>query len=676
MIAAASLGAGSGARAQAVADTIVVTARLPPAMGDRAFSVTAIDTAQLEAGARLDDILTATPGVSLFRRNSTAGANPTTQGLSLRSLAGSGAGRALVTLDGVPQNDPFGGWVIWSALPPEAIGGGDIVRGAGAGPYGAGALTGVVALDERAGGSGDRVLDLSYGETGQTRAAAAGALPLGAARLFLSASGEQGGGWIPVRSGRGAADTALTVQSWSTAARVTADIASAAMSARIAAFDERRDSGLVGAASQSRGQSASLTFAGQPGASSPGWRLQGWVRRSNLENSAVAVGAGRAATTAASSQYDTPTTGYGLNAAVRRASQSASLELGADVRATDGESRELFRYLGGAFTRTRVAGGKTVVGGVYLEAAHASGPLLLSGGVRLDGWRATDARRIERDRATGAVTLNSPTADAHGTVPTGRAAIRYEVSPNFHVRSAAYAGFRPATLNELHRPFRVGNDVTESNPGLKPEKLYGVEAGLGHDGAATGWSAAAFYNRLEGAITNVTIGGPGTYPVAGVIPAGGVLRQRRNAGDIDAVGVEAQARVAWTAALDLQAAATWSHAKVDGGTQAPQLTGLRPAQTARLSATAGAVWRPNALLGLRIDLRYEGRRFDDDQNNRVLAPALTADLRADWRLNGAASLYLAIDNLFDRNVQTAQTADGIESFDQPRRTRAGLRFSF
>ena len=79
--------------------------------------------------------------------------------MSLRSIAGSGASRALVTLDGVPQNDPFGGWVIWSALPAETIGEAQVVRGAGAGPYGAGALTGVIALSSReldAGAGGGR----------------------------------------------------------------------------------------------------------------------------------------------------------------------------------------------------------------------------------------------------------------------------------------------------------------------------------------------------------------------------------------------------------------------------------------------------------------------------------------------------------------------------------------
>ena len=60
-----------------------------------------------------------------------------------------------------------------------------------------------------------------------------------------------------------------------------------------------------------------------------------------------------------------------------------------------------------------------------------------------------------------------------GVTPTGRLAVRRELEGASYLRAAACAGFRPPTLNELHRPFRVGNDVTEANPGLKPERLYG-----------------------------------------------------------------------------------------------------------------------------------------------------------------------------------------------------------
>jgi len=130
----------------AVETVVVNAARLPTSLADAAFSIVTVDPNALQTLPRLDQVLETSPGVSLFRRGSSAGANPTTQGVSLRAIGPTAAGRALVTLDGVPQNDPFGNWVIWTALPTEEIQGVSIVRGAGAGPYGAGALTGVIDL--------------------------------------------------------------------------------------------------------------------------------------------------------------------------------------------------------------------------------------------------------------------------------------------------------------------------------------------------------------------------------------------------------------------------------------------------------------------------------------------------------------------------------------------------
>ena len=44
-------------------------------------------------------------------------------------------------------------------------------------------------------------------------------------------------------------------------------------------------------------------------------------------------------------------------------------------------------------------------------------------------------------------------------------------------RGSAYRSFRAPTLNELYREFRVGNAVTQANPLLQPETLFGGEVG-------------------------------------------------------------------------------------------------------------------------------------------------------------------------------------------------------
>ena len=648
---------------------VVHPPRLAPLGGEAAFSAVRIGPEVLKTEPRLDEALKAAPGVSLFRRTGSGAANPTTQGLSLRAIAPSGAGRALVTLDGAPQNDPFGGWVIWSGLPPEGLDGASVVRGAGAGPYGAGALTGVVALQERGAQEGVSALDVSVGERDSYRAAIAG----GTESLLLTAAASKTDGYYAVRGRqRGAADERISLEDVSGAIRAQHDFGGVQAAARVSAFREIRGAGLVGARSVASGQSASLTLARPAEAGVGGWRLQGWVRESDLKNSSVAVAAGRVGTTLANDQYKTPATGYGLNAAIQGSLDAINWELGADARWTDGKVRERFRYQNGAFTRDREAGGETFVAGAYLEAAYDQGPWIVTGGVRVDRSKSSDAIRREIDTATGDVTLDERPDGSSETTPTARLGVRYDLTDGRYVRGAAYAAFRPPTLNELHRPFRVGNDITEANPALQPETLQGLEVGVGGEGAVH-WGATLFWNRIKDPITNVTIGiGPGTFPTAGFVPAGGVLRQRQNAGEIEAWGVEGEASGDLGTNLSWRTAFAYAHAEVDGGSAAPQLTGLRPAQTPRWTVTAGADWRPLERLTLSADLRYETMRWEDDLNTRRLAAGVQLDARAAWRVNRTTEIYISAENLGDEELEVGETADGVESYAAPRTFRIGV----
>jgi vitamin B12 transporter len=652
----------------AVDAVVVQAARLAPSPVDRAFSVVRVQEA-IATAPRIDEALTSVPGVQLFRRTSSVAANPTTQGLSVRSIGGSGAGRALVTLDGAPQNDPFGGWVIWSGLPPISIEGALVVRGAGAGPYGAGALTGVVQLAERTRVPTGGEYEAFTGERGLVGVQGA----VAAGDLFLAGAWQQTDGWTPVRAGRGAADKPLAYEASSAVLRYAPTLGAVDLALRASAFEEKRDSGLAGATSRTTGAGFSASAKGESPGLGTSWQIQGWTRLSDLENSSVAVAPGRATTTPANEQYGTPAFGAGINAALRMDRGNSGWEVGGDFRYAEGETREHFRYMAGAFTRGRVAGGSQTVGGLYGEAWRQVGPWLFTGGGRIDHWTAFDGSRRERDLATGLSTLDYRPSDSDGWQPTARVGVRRD-GPVV-VRAAAYAGFRPPTLNELHRPFRVGNDVTEANATLEPEVLYGAELGLGGEGDWR-WSATLFVNRLEGAVTNVTIGvGPGVFPIAGFIPAGGVLRQRQNAGDIDAWGLEADLDHRFSETVTLHLAAGYTDAEVDGGSAAPQLTGLRPAQTPKLSASADLAWTVVEPVTLLAQVRYEGDRFEDDLNSRKLSAAATLDLRADWRVSPKATVWLALDNAFDKAVETGETADGTESFDAPRTVRLGVRLT-
>jgi outer membrane receptor protein involved in Fe transport len=174
-------------------DTIVVTATNTPArLGDSPASVVVISRQSLAstATATTDDALRQVPGFTLFRRSGSRSANPTSQGVSLRGIGASGASRALVLDDGIPLNDPFGGWVYWGRVPRQAIAQIEVVRGGASDLYGSGAMGGVVQFVRR----GTTADDVAFDASGGTERT-------GTSSLFVSMkrgdwSGSVAAGWL------------------------------------------------------------------------------------------------------------------------------------------------------------------------------------------------------------------------------------------------------------------------------------------------------------------------------------------------------------------------------------------------------------------------------------------------------------------------------------------------
>jgi vitamin B12 transporter len=676
LVAAALAGPAAAQTADQGTETIVVSANhLPGAVGHGAFSTVSLSQDQLTNYNQVDAALEQVPGVSLFRRTTSLSANPTTQGVSLRAIAPSAASRALVLLEGVPLNDPFGGWVIWSALPVEAIGGVDIVRGAGSGPYGSGALTGTILLKERDSVDGISEADISGGSLDTYRAGASGGAELGPVKLFAAGAVQHSNGWIPVEpDSRGPADNHVRFNAGSASLRGETDLGDGiTASARVGYYDLLQGAGLVGAEATAQGETASLTVARNAEQGGIGWRVQSWLIRSDLSNISVSTSNTpvlQASTTPANDQYSTPAIGWGWNAAALGESGAFHWEAGADLRDDNGQSHELFgfstaldRYLDG-----RRSGGQEVITGVYGEGAYASGPWLATLGARLDYWATSEGHLLQDVLASGTITTNTDFAGRNGAVPTGRAGVRHTFDDGQFLRLAAYAGFRVPSLNELYRPFRVGNVVTNANAALTPEKLDGVEAGWGGETGILTWSATGFWNTLHDAIENATIA------LSNCAPGTGMCQQRKNVGNIDALGLEAEASENIASDFAFREAVAWTDARVRPGATAPQLSGKRPAQAPGAVITAGAHWEPLSPLSLDADLRWVSAQYEDDLNTIKLGSALTLDVRAAWKFSNGVSLYGKIDNALDAKVATGNTT-GVINIGAPRIFEIGLSYA-
>jgi vitamin B12 transporter len=399
--------------------TVVVVQgqRLDPFRGDRVFSSTDLTAADIARAASVDLALKSHVQAGLFRRSSSLSANPTVQGIGFRAIAPSGAGRALVQLDGVPMNDPFGGWVIWSSLPQGALGRVHVLRGAGGGAYGAGAITGVIDL----GASPDtpyaeaRVADANH------------SLSAGAFGLHVQTRTLRGD--APVRGAEaGAADVPTTGRdtSWLWNRSWTLCEGCGDLSVMAGGYDSDRATGLKGATATASGQHLSVSLSRRPGERTYGYRLQLWGKSSDLQNRSVSVQPGRTGTNLANDQFATPASGYGVNAALRRRAGPVEWELGVDARLNEGEARERYRYMDGAPTRLRTAGGETLTTGIYGEGSWTQGPWLWAAALRVDEWQSRQGHRSETDLTNGDTVLDvsappmlcpQPTACAGQPIP-------------------------------------------------------------------------------------------------------------------------------------------------------------------------------------------------------------------------------------------------------------------
>lgn len=655
------------------AKDIVVTGRaLPVTRGDSAFDTAMIDRARIltTASNRLEDTLRDVGGVQQFRRADARSANPTSQGVTLRGLGGNASSRALVVLDGVPQGDPFGGFINWPQYAPARIGAVRVVRGGGSGVAGPGALAGTIEIDSIDASQGvPLTATLLAGSRASVDASGVVSGAIGGGFAFASLSHARGDGFVPiVAEQRGPVDVAAPYAQSSLVLRGVIPVAATTeLQTSLSLFDDRRSRGTPFSRIATQGGDASVRLVGTGRLP---FAATAYLQLRRLTTQTPAIDAARTRATLTLDQYNTPATGIGGRIELRPVtSRDATLRVGGDVRVVTGQTQERFAYTGGTNTRLREAGGSTLTLGAFADGDFRRGSLLLTAGGRVDRWRIGTGRLIERSVGTGTLSIDDRSAPRSGTEATGRVGAAWSATPRLTLRGAAYRGWRLPTLNELYRPFRVGADVVAANAALAPERSRGVEAGASYAQGRSTIAATAFANTLGGAIGNVSLGaGPGNFPGVGFVATGGAYRQRLNFGRITSRGVELDARVArgdWQGSASL----AYVDARVRAAPVAAQLDGLRPAGVAPLQVSGTLAWR-----GLSATYRHLSAQFDDDLNLRRLAPADTLDLVADLPVSRALRLSVRAENLFDARVETAVSGTGVVERTAPRTLWFGLSY--
>src|SRR5690606_16590900 len=108
--------------------------------------------------------------------------------------------RALLVLDGVPQADPFGGWVNWPAYDPAGLAEVRITRGGGSLAHGPGAIAGIIDLRSRT--QDGLATSLEAGSRESLRGHAFIGQRIGDSLLTVNLHGARSDGFIPVTEAR------------------------------------------------------------------------------------------------------------------------------------------------------------------------------------------------------------------------------------------------------------------------------------------------------------------------------------------------------------------------------------------------------------------------------------------------------------------------------------------
>ena len=570
----------------------------------------------------LDDRLRSVPGFTLFRRSSSLVANPTTQGVSLRGLGSSAASRTLVLWDGVPLNDPFGGWVYWTRVPPEELDRIEVSRGASTSVFGDRAMSGAIALFTRAaerrrvtagyegGNRNTHLVSGGYSDLWSRFAASANV------RAFTT------DGYFTVQeSRRGAVDTLANVRFVAGNTRLDYLGGADRVFLKLDILAEERDNGTL----LTRNSTGLGTLAAHY---SRQWNAEtlsviGYHTREQYNASFSSVFADRNAERITFLQR-VPSEATGAAAMWRHSSRPWNLLIGADGQRVEGTSTDFLVPTG-----VRVGGGSQAQQGTFGQFDVQAGPARLFLGARHQ-FTGQDSRFF------------SPSA---GFV-VGRRSLRG--------RGSVYRSFRAPTLNELYREFRVGNAQTRANAALLPEQTFGAEVGADWYGENGRVTVTLFRHSLEDLITNVTLSSTPEL----------IVRQRQNALAALARGFDVNAEGRWR---------QWRGEIAYLFADSRFSTGERIPQVARHQGMAQLTYVRDRTL-VSVGVRSFSSQFEDDRNTRAqLQPGFASvQIAVRQQVVSNLSAQVAVENLLDREYIVGFTPTPL--IGPPRLWRAGLRW--
>jgi len=613
----------------------------------------------------IDDVLREAPGFTLFRRSGSLFANPTTQGVSLRGVGASGASRAAVLLDGIPINDPFGGWIYWNQIPRASVERIEVTNGGASDMYGGGALGGVINIQTRPVQTSFAMAEISYGNENTPYISFDAGTMIDKWGISASLQSLRTSGYISVPPDqRGSIDTPAGTSDFDGSLQLSRKFGEQGnFFVRFNSLEESRANGTPVQTNNTRMPSLALGLDWTQ-SNIGAFSIRAFASDEVFTQNFSSIAANRNSETLTDAQRS-PSQQLGIAAQWQRTfARKHTVTAGIEARDVEGHSAEITFNAAGP-TANLDAGGRQLTIGYFAQDAFlfASNWLLTYGG-RVDTWMNTDGFMNRTPLPTGSLaSLAFPNRTEGAFSP--RISLSHSFKHGITVSASIYRAFRAPTLNELYRNFRVGNVVTNANPALTAEILTGGEAGV----SLQRWNNRLtlrgnfFWSSIDDPVANVTLS---TTPAL-------ITRERENLGAIRAIGAEFSAELRLPKNLRLTGGYILTDSTVTSFVANPSLVGLQVPQVAKNQfnvqlSYSGRQWTAG------VQTRYVGNQFDDDQNLLPLGRAFIVDAEVARNFGPHVSIFGAAGNLLNDRYTVARTP--ITNVGPATLVRAGIRLNW
>lgn len=295
--------------------------------------------------------------------------------------------------------------------------------------------------------------------------------------------------------------------------------------------------------------------------------------------------------------------------------------------------------------------GKTSTDALWIQDAWRFAPQFkLTLGARQESWRAYDGRNFS---AAPASNVSQPTITSTKFSP--KAALAWDVNPDWRVSASYGTAYRFPTVTELYQAVTVAGVVQTPNPNLRPEHAHAVEIAVERIGESGRVRASLFQENLSDALISQNSTIPGTNAIGASVQNIERIRSR----GIELVADHSDALVR---GLDLSASLTWVDSKIvsDPGFRnaagvPTDVAGKYTPNIPRLKWSALASYRFDAKVSATLGARYSDRVWATLDNTDVnpntyqgFDKYFVADARLNYRFDRQTRASLGIDNLNDR----------------------------